>query len=150
MTQNRRDVLKSTGAMALLLSLGIVTTQQAMAAGRAGFDAKNLADAINALGGSPATSDQITITSPDIAENGAVVPVGVASRLPNTTEMFLLVEDNPLPLAAAFIIPAGTEPHVDTRLKMGQSTHVVAIVKADGKLYSARKETKVTLGGCGG
>ncbi|MCD8515474.1 MAG: twin-arginine translocation signal domain-containing protein, partial [Burkholderiaceae bacterium] len=63
MTQNRRDVLKSTGAMALLLSLGIVTTQQAMAAGRAGFDAKNLADAINALGGSPATSDQITITS---------------------------------------------------------------------------------------
>jgi sulfur-oxidizing protein SoxY len=150
MNPTRRTVLKSTGAMATLLSLGIVTAEQAQAAGRAGFDAKNLQDAIKALGGSVSANDQVQIISPDIAENGAVVPVGAISRIPNTTEIYLLVEKNPVPMAAAFMIPAGTEPDVQTRLKMGQSTDVVAIVKADGKLYSATKETKVTLGGCGG
>jgi len=79
-----------------------------------------------------------------------VVPVGATSKLANTTAIYLLVEKNPTPLAAGFSIPAGTEPEVQTRLKMGQSTNVVAVVKADGKLYSATKETKVTLGGCGG
>jgi sulfur-oxidizing protein SoxY len=150
LSTNRRTVLKSTGAMATLLSLGIVTAEQAMAAGRAGFDAKTVDDALKALGGSPAANDQVSIVSPDIAENGAVVPVGAISKLPKTTEIYLLVEKNPVPMAAAFMIPAGTEPDVQTRLKMGQSTDVLAIVKADGKLYSARKETKVTLGGCGG
>jgi sulfur-oxidizing protein SoxY len=150
MNQKRRTVLKSTGAMATLLSLGIVTAEQAMAAGRAGFEAKSLEEAIKALGGSAAANDQVAIVSPDIAENGAVVPVGATSKLANTTAIYLLVEKNPTPLAAGFSIPAGTEPEVQTRLKMGQSTNVVAVVKADGKLYSATKETKVTLGGCGG
>jgi len=90
------------------------------------------------------------VVSPDIAENGAVVPVGATSKLPNTTEIYLIVEKNPTPLSAAFFIPAGTAADVQTRLKMGQSTNVVAVVKADGKLFSATKETKVTLGGCGG
>jgi len=76
--------------------------------------------------------------------------VGASSKLPNTTEIYLIVEKNPTPLAAGFILPAGTVPDVQTRLKFGQSTNVVAVVKADGKLYSATKETKVTLGGCGG
>jgi sulfur-oxidizing protein SoxY len=146
----RRTVLKSSGAMATLLSLGIVTAQQAHAAGRAGFEAKSMEEAVKALGGTAAANDQVNIVSPDIAENGAVVPVGAVSKLPNTTEIYLLVEKNPTPLAAGFTIPAGTEPDVQTRLKMGQSTNVVALVKADGKLYSATKETKVTLGGCGG
>jgi sulfur-oxidizing protein SoxY len=150
MIQNRRTVIKQTGAMATLLSLGIVTSQQAMAAGRAGFEAKTVDEALKALGGAAAANDQVSIVSPDIAENGAVVPVGAISKLPNTTEIYLLVEKNPAPLAAAFLIPAGTDADVQTRLKMGQSTDVLAIVKADGKLYSARKETKVTLGGCGG
>jgi sulfur-oxidizing protein SoxY len=150
MNQKRRTVLKRTGAMATLLSLGIVTAQQAQAAGRAGFDAKNLEEAVKALGGTAAANDQVTIVSPDIAENGAVVPVGAVSKLPNTTQIYLLVEKNPTPLAAGFTIPAGTEADVQTRLKMGQSTNVIALVKADGKLYSATKETKVTLGGCGG
>ena len=150
LSTTRRQALKTTGAMATLVSLGIVTTQQAHAAGRAGFEAKSLQDAIKAVGGSAAANDQVTIVSPDIAENGAVVPVGAVSKLPNTTEIYLMVEKNPTPLAAAFMIPAGTEPDVQTRLKMGQSTNVVAVVKADGKLFSATKETKVTLGGCGG
>ena len=147
---NRRAVLKTTGAMATLLSLGIVTAQQAHAAGRAGFEAKSLEEAVKALGGAAAANDQVSIVSPDIAENGAVVPVGAVSKLPNTTEIYLLVEKNPQPLAAGFMIPAGTEADVQTRLKMGQSTNVVALVKADGKLFTATKETKVTLGGCGG
>ncbi|MDZ4355133.1 MAG: thiosulfate oxidation carrier protein SoxY [Variovorax sp.] len=117
---------------------------------RAGFEVKTLAEALKAVGGTPATSDQVTVVAPDIAENGAVVPVGATSKLPNTTEIYLIVEKNPMPLSAGFVIPAGTAADVQTRLKMGQSSNVVAVVKADGKLFSASKETKVTLGGCGG
>lgn len=149
-TTTRRQALKTTGAMATLVSLGLVTAEQALAAGRAGFDAKSLDEAVKALGGGAAANDQVTIVSPDIAENGAVVPVGAVSKLPNTTEIYLLVEKNPNPLAAGFSIPAGTEADVQCRLKMGQSTNVIALVKADGKLFTASKETKVTLGGCGG
>ncbi len=151
MNQSRRTALKSTGAFATLVSLGIVTQSQAQAAvDQASFQVKTLEDALKAIGGTPATSDQVSVVSPDIAENGAVVPVGAASKLPNTTEMYLIVEKNPTPLSCGFMIPAGTASDVQTRLKMGQSTNVIAVVKADGKLFSATKETKVTLGGCGG
>ncbi len=151
MKATRRQAIKTTGAMATLVSLGLVTQSQAQAAvDRASFDVKTIADALKALGGTPATSDQISVVSPDIAENGAVVPVGASSKLADTTEIYLLVEKNPTPLSAGFILPAGTVADVQTRLKMGQSTNVIAVVKAGGKLYSASKETKVTLGGCGG
>ena len=151
MNNSRRVALKTTGAFATLVSLGIITQSQAQAAvDHASFQVKTLEDALKAIGGTPATSDQVTVVSPDIAENGAVVPVGATSKLPNTTEIYLIVEKNPTPLSAGFMIPAGTLPDVQTRLKMGQSTNVVAVVKADGKLFSATKETKVTLGGCGG
>lgn len=151
MKATRRQAIKTTGAMATLVSLGLVTQSQAQAAvDRASFDVKTLDDALKAIGGTPATSDQISVVSPDIAENGAVVPVGASSKLADTTEIYLLVEKNPTPLSAGFILPAGTLAEVQTRLKMGQSTNVVAVVKAGGKLYSASKETKVTLGGCGG
>ena len=151
MNNSRRVALKTTGAFATLVSLGIVTQSQAHAAmDRAGFDIKTLADAVKALGGTAANSDQVTVVAPDIAENGAVVPVGATSKLPNTTEIYLIVEKNPTPMAAGFKIPAGTAAEVQTRLKMGQSSNVFAVVRADGKLFSASKETKVTLGGCGG
>ena len=151
MNNTRRDALKTTGAFATLVSLGIVTQSQAQAAvDRAGIEVKTLPEALKAVGGTPATSDQVTVVAPDIAENGAVVPIGASSKLPNTTEIYLIVEKNPMPLSAGFIIPAGTAADVQTRLKMGQSSNVIAVVKADGKLYSATKETKVTLGGCGG
>ena len=151
MNQSRRTALKSTGAFATLVSLGIVTQSQAQAAvDQASFQVKTLEDALKAIGGTPATSDQVSVVSPDIAENGAVVPVGATSKLPTTTEMYLIVEKNPTPLSCGFMIPAGTAADVQTRLKMGQSTNVIAVVKADGKLFSATKETKVTLGGCGG
>lgn len=151
MNSSRRTALKTTGAFATLISLGLVTQSQAQAAvDRASFQVKTVEDALKAIGGQAASSDQVTVVSPDIAENGAVVPVGATSKLPNTTEIYLIVEKNPTPLSAAFFIPAGTTADVQTRLKMGQSTNVVAVVKADGKLFSATKETKVTLGGCGG
>jgi sulfur-oxidizing protein SoxY len=151
MKATRRQAIKTTGAMATLVSLGLVTQSQAQAAvDRATFEVKTMADALKAIGGTPATSDQISVVSPDIAENGAVVPVGASSKLADTTEIYLLVEKNPTPLSAGFILPAGTVADVQTRLKMGQSTNVIAVVKAGGKLYSASKETKVTLGGCGG
>lgn len=151
MNNSRRVALKTTGAFATLVSLGLITQSQAQAAvDRAGFEVKTLAEALKAVGGTPATSDQVTVVAPDIAENGAVVPVGATSKLANTTEIYLIVEKNPMPLSAGFMIPAGTAADVQTRLKMGQSSNVVAVVKADGKLFSASKETKVTLGGCGG
>ncbi len=151
MNSSRRTALKTTGAFATLISLGLVTQSQAQAAvDRASFQVKTVEDALKAIGGQAASSDQVTVVSPDIAENGAVVPVGATSKLPNTTEIYLIVEKNPTPLSAAFFIPAGTAADVQTRLKMGQSTNVIAVVKADGKIYSATKETKVTLGGCGG
>ncbi len=103
MNNSRRVALKTTGAFATLVSLGIVTQSQAHAAmDRAGFDIKSMADAVKALGGTAANSDQVTVVAPDIAENGAVVPVGATSKLPNTTEIYLIVEKNPTPMAAAF------------------------------------------------
>ncbi len=151
MNNSRRTAIKTTSAFATLVSLGIVTQSQAQAAvDRASFQVKTLDDALKAIGGTPVASDKVSVVSPDIAENGAVVPVGATSSLPNTTEIYLIVEKNPTPLSVAFMIPAGTAADVQTRLKMGQSTNVVAVVKADGKLFSATKETKVTLGGCGG
>jgi sulfur-oxidizing protein SoxY len=106
---------------------------------------------LKALGaGAPVESKDITIIGPDIAENGAVVPIGVQSSIPKTESIAILVEKNPNMLAGVFDIPAGTDPSVTTRIKMGQSSNVHALVKADGKYYVATKEIKVTLGGCGG
>lgn len=151
MDTNRRALLKSAGAFGVLIAAGVISAADVLAADvQSGFDAKNLADALRILGGTAADSKEITITTPDIAENGAVVPVSVSTTLAGTTEIYLFVEKNPNPMAAVFMIPADTEPMVQTRLKMGQSTNVLVVVKAGGKLYSASKETKVTLGGCGG
>jgi sulfur-oxidizing protein SoxY len=102
-------------------------------------------------GGAPAQSKDIAfVSTPDIAENGAVVPIGVTSAIPKTESIAILIEKNPNMLAASFDIPPGTDPAISTRVKMGQSSNVYALVKADGKYYVASKEIKVTLGGCGG
>ena len=151
MNTTRRQVIKTAGALSTLVSLGIMTQAQALAAdSRPGFGSNTYADAINSLGGKPADSADIQVVTPDIAENGAVVPVGAVSNIPNTTDIWFLVEKNPFPLAAGFSIPAGTKADVQTRLKMGQTSNITVVVKADGQLYAASKETKVTLGGCGG
>jgi len=93
---------------------------------------------------------KIKLDVPEIAENGAVVPIGITSNIPKTESIAILVEKNPNMLAAVFDVPAGTDPSLSTRIKMGQSSNVYALVKADGKYFVASKEIKVTLGGCGG
>lgn len=115
------------------------------------FTAKGEADALKDLYGKTAeASDKVTLDAPEIAENGAVVPVSVGSTLPNVTAIAILVLENPNTLAAAYKIPEGTEASVSNRLKMAKTSKVVAVVESGGKLYSASKEVKVTVGGCGG
>jgi len=156
MNQTRRRVLRAgggAGLLALLAATGTTVTGQARAAdwNKGAFDGKTLQDALKAMGAdSPAASADILLRAADIAENGAVVPVGVESRIPGTQSISILVDKNPSPLAATFEIPAGTDPAVTTRVKMGQTSDVYALVKADGKFFMAKKEIKVTLGGCGG
>jgi len=152
MNRSRRRALKTGGVLALLMAAGIQPARaQAPQWNQAAFSGKTLREALQALGAqSPAASDSVVIKAPEIAENGAVVPVAIESRLPGTQSITLLIEKNPLPLAASFDIPAGTEPSVSTRVKMGESSDVYALVKADGKYYFAKKEVKITIGGCGG
>jgi len=150
MNQWRRTFLKLSVAAAAVSS-GLARTGQAIAASwnKTGFESKALADAIKSLGATGATeSKDIVITAPDIAENGAVVPVAVASRIPNTRSISILAEKNPFPLAATFEISGG-DAYVSTRVKMGQTSNLRAIVQADGKFYTAAKEVKITIGGCG-
>ena len=155
MNHHRRQALKSGAGMGVfgaLVAAGVIRPGDALAQDwKTAFETRSLADTVKALGGSTsAESKDITITAPDIAENGAVVPVAVSSSIPKTESISILVEKNPNMLAASFMIPAGTDPSVGTRVKMGQTSNVYAVVKADGKFYTTGKEIKVTLGGCGG
>ena len=157
MEAGRRHALKSGGGvtlLALVAAAGWWKPGEAIAAewNKSAFDTHSLDETMKALGGSaPVPSKDIAFFStPDIAENGAVVPIGITSQVPNTQSIAILVEKNPNMLAAVFDIPAGTEPSLSTRIKMGQTSNVFALVKADGKYYMASKEIKVTLGGCGG
>jgi len=140
--------------MTLLAAAGWLApeTAAAQAWNKNAFEAKTMDETMKAIGGgAPAQSKDIAfVSTPDIAENGAVVPIGITSSIPKTESIAILIEKNPNMLAASFDIPAGTDPSVGTRVKMGQSSNVYALVKADGKYYVASKEIKVTLGGCGG
>jgi sulfur-oxidizing protein SoxY len=115
------------------------------------FRQKSEADAVKTLYGKSAEpSDKVKLDAPEIAENGAVVPISVSTTLEKVTSISFFVAENPNALAASYKIPDGTVPAIANRLKMAKTTNVVAIVEADGKLYSAAREVKVTVGGCGG
>jgi sulfur-oxidizing protein SoxY len=156
---SRRLLLQGAGSVALIclccgaISLGIVP---ALAAANDkypedAFRQKSDADAIKALYGKAAeASDKVKLDAPEIAENGAVVPIAVATTLTDVTSIAFLASENPNALAAFYVIPEGTVPAVANRLKMAKTCNVIAIVEAGGKLYSATKEVKVTVGGCGG
>ena len=151
----RRTFLKLTGgagALAAAFAAGLVSSGRVLAANwnKAGFESKALADVMKSLGANGAIeSKDIIITAPDIAENGAVVPVAITSKLPNTQQISIVAEKNPFPLAATFDVSGGGEGYVSARIKMGQTSDVWAVVKADGKYFTARKEVKITVGGCG-
>lgn len=154
MHPKRRTTLKvigGVGALAATAGAGLMRTGDALAAqwNKSGFESKAVQDAIKSLGASNLIeSKDIIITAPDIAENGAVVPIAVTSKLANTQAIAIIAEKNPFPLAAVFDISSG-DGYVSTRVKMGQTSDVRAVVKADGKFYTTVKEVKVTVGGCG-
>jgi sulfur-oxidizing protein SoxY len=153
MNHHRRHMLRMSSILGMAFSVGLITPREVFGAALDGkvFDAKTLAQALKAIGGDQFTvSPQVTIIAPDIAENGAVVPISVASSATNTELIAILVEKNPNPMSASFTIPQGTEPAISTRIKMHGSSNVHALVKADGKWLLASKEIKVTIGGCGG
>ena len=150
---NRREMLARSAALAGLMATAGLLPQAAMAAwNQAAFEAKSVADVMKALGGAaPAESKDVAITGPDIAENGAVVPVGASTTLPGVKRLLIMIEKNPALLAAAFDVTESIEPAFTTRVKMNQSSNVIAVaMMADGKVLFAQKEVKVTLGGCGG
>ncbi|HEY0887144.1 MAG TPA: thiosulfate oxidation carrier protein SoxY [Ramlibacter sp.] len=150
--QTRREILKRSATVAGLLATTGLFPQYAFAFNKAAFDAKSVADAVKAFGGSaPVESKDVTLTAPDIAENGAVVPLGVATTLAGVKQMLLLVEKNPSALVAKFDVTPAIDANFATRAKMGQSSDVYAVaIMNDGKALFAKKEVKVTLGGCGG
>ncbi len=150
---NRRALLSHSAKVAAMLAAGGFLPQFAHAAYNAqAFEVKTMADLVKMLGGSaPTESKDVTITGPDIAENGAVVPLGVSSALPGVKRLMVLVEKNPAVLSAMFDVSDAVDANFSTRVKMGQSSNVYAVaMMGDGKVLFAQKEVKVTLGGCGG
>ena len=153
--ERREFVQKSSGALALGLAAtsglmpSMVSAQTAW--NKTAFESKSLADVVKALGGSSATeSKEVTLSAPEIAENGNVVRLGAQSVIAGTTWLGLMVEKNPAALSAGFDIFPGTDANVSTNVKMGQTSNVYALAKVGDKFFYAVKEVKVTLGGCGG
>ena len=150
MQTGRRALLKAGIALAALAALP--RTLLAAAWPEAAFKSTAAAEALNGLFGTDQTtpSDQITLGVPTIAENGRVVPVEVSTSLENVQSISIVVAENPRPLAVHFELAPNVVPELESRIKMGQSSDVMAVVKTDTGLYSTSKEVKVTIGGCGG
>ena len=151
--QTRREALGRSATVAGLLGVTGLFPQYALAAwNKNAFDAKTVQEALKALTASaPVESKDVTLQAPDIAENGAVVPMGASTALPGVKQILILVEKNPSPLVAAFSVTDSVDANFSTRAKMGQSSDVYAVaLMADGRALFAKKEVKVTLGGCGG
>ena len=153
MDSNRRAMLAHGAKLVgLMAAAGLLPAAAQAAWTQPAFEAKSMADVIRALGGGTLVeSKEVTLTGPDIAENGAVVPVGCATTLAGVRRMAILVEKNPTVLAAVFDVSDAIDPSFTTRVKMGQSSNVYAVaMMADGRVLYGVKEIKVTLGGCGG
>lgn len=156
MNNKRRSFIKSSaaaGAFGVAVSAGLITPRAVLAAWpKAAFEAKELDAALqSAFGTSSMTeSADISLKAPEIAENGAVVPVTVTSTIPNAESISILISENPTPMTASFKLGSNTEGFVSTRVKMGKTSDVVAVVKSGDKLYSSKLLVKVTIGGCGG
>jgi sulfur-oxidizing protein SoxY len=153
--ERREFVQKSSSAVALGLvaATGLVSTAASAqtAWNKTAFESKSLADVVKALGGTTATeSKEVTLSAPEIAENGNVVRLGAQSAMAGTTWMGLVVEKNPAALTAGFDVMPGTDANMSTNVKMGQSSNVYALARVGDKFFYAVKEVKVTLGGCGG
>ena len=151
----RRKFIKTASFVGGAVAIGssVLVPQRVIGAYmKAGFEARDVDGAIKGSLGSDqhSASDAIKLKAPDIAENGAVVPITVATSLEGVEAIGIIVTENPSPLVAAFDLTSDSVPEVSTRIKMGKTSDVMAVVKANGKLYSASKNVKVTIGGCGG
>lgn len=149
----RRKALKAGGCIGLFgffAAIGLVQSGSAWAKRDIhAFEAKTMDEALDALGAViPEDSAAIQLTAPETAENGAFVPITISSTIPRTEQIFVLVDKNPNMLAAHFILPEGTEGFITTRIKMGQTAMVIALVKSGGRFYRAAREVKVVQGGC--
>ena len=155
-SMKRRIFLKgslATGAVGMAVSTGLLTPRVSLAAwSKAAFEATDVTGGATALFGSSSMdkSDKIKIKAPDIAENGAVVPVSVTTSIDGVSSISIFADKNATPLTADFQLGPGAEGYVSTRIKMGKTANVIAVIKAGDKLHSASKEVKVTIGGCGG
>ena len=150
MNQQRRSLMQFTALVGLMAGAGLITKAEAATWNAAAFKAKSMDELYKVLGTSaPQASNAVVLTAPDIAENGAVVPVKVEAK-GNVTELAILVANNPSPLAAMFLVSAAAEPYAVTRVKMGRTSDIFGMAKIDGKWGMTKKEVKVTLGGCGG
>lgn len=156
MNEGRRVVLRgagATGALVAALAAGLLKPERALAANwdKSAFRQKNAADALRSIGAQGAEkSAKVMLDVPEIAENGAVVPVEITSHVPGTTAIAVVIDKNPFPLTSRFSFENGALPYVKLNVKMGQSSDIRAIAEANGKHYVAMKGVKVTIGGCGG
>ena len=159
---NRRNFLYKTllTTAVLATTAGILITPRRVYAGVKGntawpkiaFDKKDLSGAIKSIYGESnlVESTKVELKAPDIAENGAIVPINVKTKLKNVESIMIFVEHNPQPLSSGYMLTSLSEPKIGTRIKMGKTSKIIATLKSDGKVYSASKEVKVTIGGCGG
>jgi sulfur-oxidizing protein SoxY len=153
---NRRNFLKNSLMTAATITTfaGLMIEPKRLYAGwpKASFDITELNDSINSVYGhnNLTESSEVTLKAPDIAENGAIVPLNVKTKLKNVESIMIFVENNPQPLSSGYNLSSKSVPTVGTRIKMGKTSTVMAAVKSNGKIYTASKEVKVTIGGCGG
>ena len=149
---NRRKFMTALGASSSVAAAVLAFPGNVLAWAESAFKATTLAEAETALfPGSPAQpSGQVKLKAPQIAENGAVVPITVSSDLPDVSNISILVDKNPNPLCASFDIDPSLKPEISVRIRMGETSNVVAMVRAGDKTYRASQEVKVTIGGCGG
>ena len=147
----RRRLLCKAGAFSSVLVVGVGRAAHAAlpADGELAFAARSFPEAIAALGGVPQPSPLILLEGPQVAENGALVPITVTSQLAGTREILIVVDVNPAPVAVCFSIPEGTEPYVSTRIRLAQSGTVYAAVRTEQGLYAVARAIQVTVGGCG-
>ena len=156
MNSVRRKFLKSSAlfsATAAAISAGLLAPGRAVAAYLAdAFEAKDISGALKAATGidSHTASGDVKLKAPDIAENGAVVPITVSSTLPNVDSITIIAKNNPTPLTSTYMLENGAEAFISTRIKLGKTSDIIAVVRSDGQLFSATQEVKVTIGGCGG
>ncbi|MEJ2509916.1 MAG: thiosulfate oxidation carrier protein SoxY [Gammaproteobacteria bacterium] len=156
MNQTRRTLLRASmaaGVAAVASAAGLLSPRAVLAAGwpKPAFEAESVDSVLAALGGAePNDSQDVKVQAPDIAENGAVVSVTVETSLPNVESISVVARDNTRPLAASYLVAEGTDGFISSRIKMRKTSDVIAVVKANGKFYTAKKAVKVTLGGCGG